>query len=52
MGWVGVQHTAPGAFLSVGYAAANLNSQFLCSPNTTGHRHRVDGTSPNTPAFP
>jgi hypothetical protein len=32
-GWVGVQHTAPGAFVSVGHAAANLNDQFLCSPN-------------------
>jgi hypothetical protein len=35
-GWVGVQHTAPGAFISVGYAAANLNNQFLCSPNFQG----------------
>jgi hypothetical protein len=33
MGWVGVQHTAPGAFISVGHAASNLNNQFLCSPN-------------------
>jgi len=33
MGWVGVQHTAPGQFISVGYAAANLNNQFQCSPN-------------------
>jgi hypothetical protein len=32
MGWVGVMHTAPGAFLSVGHAAANLNGQFQCSP--------------------
>ena len=32
-GWVGVQHTAPGAFLSVGHAAANLNNQFQCHPN-------------------
>ncbi len=32
MGWVGVQHTAPGAFVSVGHAASNLNGQFLCSP--------------------
>jgi hypothetical protein len=34
-GWVGVQHTAPGAFVSVGHAATNLNNQFQCSPNTT-----------------
>jgi hypothetical protein len=32
MGWVGVQHTAPGAFISVGHAASNLNAQFQCSP--------------------
>jgi hypothetical protein len=32
MGWVGVQHTAPGAFLSVGHSASNLNNQFQCSP--------------------
>ncbi len=32
MGWVGVMHTAPGAFVSVGHAASNLNGQFLCSP--------------------
>jgi hypothetical protein len=38
MGWVGVQHTAPGAFISVGHAAANLDNQFLCQPN------RLDGT--------
>jgi hypothetical protein len=31
-GWVGVQHTAPGAFVSVGHAAANLNNQFQCNP--------------------
>jgi hypothetical protein len=31
-GWVGVQHTAPGAFLSVGHAATNLNNQFQCQP--------------------
>jgi hypothetical protein len=30
--WVGVQHTSPGAFVSVGYAAANLNNQFNCIP--------------------
>jgi hypothetical protein len=29
---VGVMHTAPGAFLSVGHAASNLNGQFQCSP--------------------
>jgi hypothetical protein len=28
--WVGVQHTAPGAFLSVGYSASQLNNQFNC----------------------
>ncbi len=33
MGWVGVMHTAPGAFISVGHAASNLNNQFLCSPS-------------------
>ncbi len=32
MGWIGVQHTAPGAFISVGHAAASLNNQFVCSP--------------------
>ncbi|HEY3350039.1 MAG TPA: hypothetical protein VGM13_09720 [Thermoanaerobaculia bacterium] len=32
MGWVGVQHTAPGAFISVGHAASNLNNQFQCQP--------------------
>lgn len=31
-GWVGVMHTAPGAFLSVGHAATNLNNQFQCQP--------------------
>ena len=31
-GWIGVQHTAPGAFISVGHAAANLNNQFQCTP--------------------
>jgi hypothetical protein len=36
MGWVGVQHTAPGAFISVGHAAANLNNQFLCVPSLQG----------------
>ncbi len=30
MGWVGVMHTAPGAFISVGHAASNLNNQFNC----------------------
>jgi len=35
MGWIGVQHTAPGAFLSVGHAAANLNNQFQCQPALT-----------------
>ena len=32
MGWVGVQHTAPGAFISVGDSAFNLNNQFQCTP--------------------
>jgi hypothetical protein len=32
MGWVGVMHTAPGQFISVGHATSNLNSTFLCSP--------------------
>jgi hypothetical protein len=31
-GWVGVMHTAPGAFISVGHATSNLNNQFQCSP--------------------
>ena len=30
--WVGVEHTSPGAFVSVGYSAANLNNQFNCIP--------------------
>jgi hypothetical protein len=30
--YVGVEHTSPGAFVSVGYAAANLNNQFNCIP--------------------
>jgi hypothetical protein len=34
-GWIGVQHTAPGAFVSVGHAVANLNNQFQCSPAIT-----------------
>ncbi len=34
MGWVGVQHTGPGATLSVGYSATLLNNQFLCFPTT------------------
>ena len=34
MGWVGVMHTAPGAFISVGHAAANLNNQTNCLPNS------------------
>jgi hypothetical protein len=34
MGWLGVQHTAPGAFISVGHAASSLNNQFQCQPNT------------------
>jgi len=32
MGWVGVMHTAPGAFISVGHATANLNNQSNCVP--------------------
>jgi hypothetical protein len=30
--FVGVEHTSPGAFVSVGFAAANLNNQFNCIP--------------------
>jgi hypothetical protein len=41
-GWVGVQHTAPGAFLSVGHAASSLYNQFQCSP-------AVFTTAGNTP---
>jgi hypothetical protein len=33
MGWVGVMHTAPGAFISVGHATANLNNQNNCLPS-------------------
>jgi hypothetical protein len=32
MGVLGIQHTAPGAFVSVGHAVTNLNNQFLCQP--------------------
>jgi len=52
MGWVGVQHTAPGAFISVGYAAANLNNQFQCSPNTTAIGTVVSGGLGVFPVFP
>ena len=31
-GWIGVQHSAPGQFVSVGHAAASLNNQFQCTP--------------------
>jgi hypothetical protein len=31
-GWIGVQHSGPGATLSVGHAATNLNGQFQCNP--------------------
>ena len=33
MGWLGIQHTAPGAFISVGHAASSLNNQFVCQPS-------------------
>jgi hypothetical protein len=52
MGWVGVQHTAPGQFISVGYSAANLNNQFQCSPNPTAAGTRVDGGFGTWPVFP
>jgi hypothetical protein len=52
MGWLGVQHTAPGAFVSVGYAASSLNNQFVCSPNTTAIGTRVDGGLGVFPVFP
>ena len=29
-GWVGVQHSGAGAFVSVGHAASSLNNQFQC----------------------
>lgn len=29
--WVGVQHTAPGAFVSVGHGATLVDNQFLCT---------------------
>jgi hypothetical protein len=35
MGWIGVQHTAPGAFISVGHAASSLSNQFQCQPAIT-----------------
>lgn len=41
MGWLGIQHTAPGAFISVGHAVANLNNQFQCQPNTTATGNSV-----------
>lgn len=52
MGWVGVQHTAPGAFLSVGHAASNLNNQFQCQPNTTAAGTVVTGGAGVFPVFP
>jgi hypothetical protein len=52
MGWVGVQHSAPGQFISVGYAAANLNNQFQCSPNTPATGTNVTGTGGVWPVFP
>ena len=30
--WVGVQHSGPGAVLSVGHSAMNLNGEFNCNP--------------------
>lgn len=40
--WVGIQHTAPGAFVSVGHSATMLDNQFLCNPifnmGTTGNQ--------------
>ena len=41
--WVGVQHTAPGAFLSVGHSATLLNNFFLC------HVDGFDGFGPILP---
>jgi hypothetical protein len=32
MGWVGVEHSAPGQFVSVGHATSNLNNQNNCIP--------------------
>jgi hypothetical protein len=29
--WVGVQHTAPGAFISVGHSASELNNSYNCT---------------------
>ncbi|MFI5119350.1 MAG: hypothetical protein ACHQM4_03010, partial [Thermoanaerobaculia bacterium] len=49
MGWVGVQHTAPGAFISVGLAASNLNNDFQCQPNRIDLGTEVDYT--NFPTF-
>ncbi len=34
-GWIGVQHSGPGATLSVGYSATNLNGNFNCNPPLT-----------------
>ncbi len=38
--WVGVQHSGPGALLSVGLSATNLNGNFQCNPP------QVFGTTP------
>jgi hypothetical protein len=46
MGWIGVQHTAPGAFLSVGYSATSLNNQFQCQPNFLGTGNTVTAVVP------
>ena len=52
-GWVGVQHSAPGQFISVGHAASSLNNQFQCSPNTTAVGTTVlGGNGVNLPVFP
>jgi hypothetical protein len=34
--WVGVQHTAPGAFISVGHSATVMTNQFICVPSLFG----------------
>jgi hypothetical protein len=47
--WVGVQHSAPGLFISVGHAAANLNNDFQCQPNRPQLGTVVDYT--NFPVF-
>ncbi len=45
--WVGVQHTAPGAFISVGHAASDLNNDFQCQPNRSTFGTYVNFQTPS-----